>query len=190
MDKQDSDNRIKEGIKKGDKRCFRILYRRFYSGLCQFACQYTGRPDIAEEIVQEIFMKLWEGRKRYKIEGSIKSYLYGSVRNGSLNYLNHLVLERKFSNETAARIHRAISYMQICQEDGSSILIDKEFEKYLAEALESLPARCREIFLLNRKEGLSHSEIADKLGLSKNTIQKQMSIAIEKLCRKLLPKIK
>ena len=190
MDKHDFDNRIKVGIRRGDKRCFRILYRRFYSGLCQFACQYTGRTDVAEEIVQDIFMKLWEGRKRYKIEGSIQSYLYGSVRNGSLNYLNHLVLERNFNNKTAAHIHRTISYIQISQEDGSTILIDKEFEKYLAEALESLPAKCREIFLLNRKEGLSHSEIAYKLGLSKNTIQRQMSIAIEKLCKKLLPKIK
>jgi RNA polymerase sigma-70 factor, ECF subfamily len=189
MDNLD-DKRIKSGIQRGDKTSFRILYRRFYPGLCHFAFQYTGRTDIAEEIVQDIFLKLWEGRKRYKIEGTIQSYLYGSVKNGSLNYLNHLVLERKFNSATAAHIKRTITYIQLSQEDGSSILIDKEFEKSLAEALESLPTKCREIFLLNRKEGLSHSEIADKLSLSKNTVQRQMSIAIEKLCKKLLPTLK
>ncbi len=190
MDNQEFDKRIKSGIKRGDKNCFRILYRRFYSGLCQFACQYTGRSDVAEEIVQDIFMKLWMGRKKYTIEGSIQSYLYGAVRNGALNYLNHLALERRFNNETTTQIHRTITYIQISQEDGSSILIDKEFEKSFAEALEALPPKCREIFLLNRKDGLSHSEIAEKLGLSKNTIQRQMSIAIEKLTVRLLPKIK
>lgn len=71
MDNQEFDQRIKSGIKRGDKNCFRILYCLFYSGLCQFAFQYTGRTDIAEEIVQDIFMKLWIGRKKYKIEGSI-----------------------------------------------------------------------------------------------------------------------
>ena len=190
MANQEFDQRIKSGIKRGDKNCFRILYRRFYSGLCQFACQYTGRSDVAEEIVQDIFMKLWMGRKKYTIEGSIQSYLYGAVRNGALNYLNHLALERRFNNETTSQIHRTITYIQISQEDGSSILIDKEFEKSFAEALEALPPKCREIFLLNRKDGLSHSEIAGKLGLSKNTIQRQMSIAIEKLTVRLLPKIK
>lgn len=186
---QEFDRRMKSGIKRGDKRIFRILYQRFYPGLCQFACQYTGRKEVAEEIVQDIFMNLWEGRKRYNIEGSIQCYLYGSVRNRSINYLNHLVLERKFHSETAAHIHRTIDYMQVSQEDGSSILINKEFEISLAEALETLPEKCRKIFLLNRKSGLSHSAIADKLGLSKNTIQRQMSIAIEKLCSQLLPKI-
>jgi RNA polymerase sigma-70 factor, ECF subfamily len=190
MDNQEFDKVIKSGIKRGDRKCYRLLYQRFYSGLCQFAFQYTGRIDVAEEIVQDIFMKLWEGQEKYNIEGTVQSYLYGSVRNGSLNYLNRLILERKYSNETAAHIHRTIAYLQISQEDGSSILIEKEFEASFGEALDTLPKRCREIFLLNRKEGLSHSEIAFKLGLSKNTIQRQMSIAIEKLYKKLLPKIK
>ena len=190
MDNQEFDKKIKSGLKKGDKACFKILYRRFYTGLCQFAYQYTGRTDVAEEIVQDIFMKLWIGRKKYKIEGSVQAYLYGAVRNGSLNYLNHLVVERKCNNKIASQIHRTINYLQISQEDGSSLLIDKEFEKSLDEAIDSLPPKCKKIFLLNRRDGLNNSEIAQKLGLSKYTIQRQISIAIEKLCSKLLPKIR
>jgi RNA polymerase sigma-70 factor, ECF subfamily len=84
----------------------------------------------------------------------------------------------------------ALSYLQISQEDGSSILIAAELEKSLEDALGSLPPKCREIFLLHRQEGKKHSEIAEELGISKNTVQRQISIALEKLRTRLLHLLK
>ncbi|MFO7923632.1 MAG: RNA polymerase sigma-70 factor [Bacteroidales bacterium] len=181
------EHRIKSGIKKGDKNAFGLLYKRFYDGLCRSAYRFTGKPEIAEEIVQDIFMKLWEGRKKTEIHGSMHTYLFSAVRNGSVNYLKRLILERKFNAKTARQFQNKVNYLQVSQDDGSSLLIAEELEKSLNEALGLLPPRCREIFLLNRKEGLKHHEIAEKLGISQNTVQRQVSIAIEKLSVRLLP---
>ena len=187
MDNKEWEQKIKIGIKRGDSDSFRLLYKRFYSGLCQFACRYTS-SEIAEDIVHDIFLKLWKDRKEIDIQGSIHSYLYTAVRNGSLNYLKHLVVERKFNAKTAIQLQRAINYLHISQEDGSSLLIAEELENSFREELESLPPKCREIFLLSREDRLKHSEIAKKLGISQITVQRQISIAIKRLLDRLLPK--
>ncbi len=189
MNTGELEQKIKSGIKRGDTDTFKRLYKLYYSGLCILACRYTGKQEIAEEIVQETFMKIWEGRKHIDIRGSLHSYLYTTVRNNSLNYLKHLMVERKFSAQKARELQQAINFMQMSSEDGSSLLVTEEIEKSLHEALESLPPRCREIFLLHRNHEMKYSEIAQKLNISKNTVQRQISIALEKLRKILLPKI-
>jgi RNA polymerase sigma-70 factor, ECF subfamily len=184
------DIHIKTSIKNGDKDAFRLLYEKFYSGLCVLAQRYTGSPDVAEEIVQDAFMRIWESRDERIIRGSLHSYLYASVRNGSLNYLKHRLIERKYSDERQKHLERTINLLLISQENGSSILIAEEMDKTLHAALESLPPKCREIFLLHREKGFSYAEVAGVLGLSKNTVQRQVSIALEKLREKLLPHIR
>lgn len=181
---------IKSGLKKGDNNSFRLLYQRYYPGLCQLAYRYTGRTEIAEDIVQETFLNLWKKRRETDIHGRIHSYLYTSVRNGAVNYLKRLIVERKYNTMKARQIQAALNYLQITREDGSSLLIAEEMEKSLAEALEALPPRCREIFMLSRRNGMKHSEIAGKLNISQNTVQRQMSIAIDKLYSKLACLIK
>jgi RNA polymerase sigma-70 factor, ECF subfamily len=177
---------IKAGIKNGNSNTFRILYEKFYPALCLLARRYIISDDIAEEIVQETFMKIWESRRKLEIKGSLHAYLYTCVRNNSLNYLKHLLVERKYSADRLKQLQVALNYLQISQEDGSSLLIAGEMEKSLNDALESLPPKCREIFLLHRQEGKKHSEIAKELGISQNTVQRQISIALEKLRDKLL----
>ncbi len=180
---------VKSGIKKGDSHSFQLLYKRFYPGLCQIAYRYTGRSDIAEEIVQDTFLNIWKDREVIDIQGKLYSYLFSAVRNGSLNYIKHLIIERKFSAKTAVQFQKTALYIQLSQDDGSSLLIAEELEISLHKEIECLPPKCREIFLLSRKMGLKHSEIAEKLHVSEYTVQKQISIAIKKLCEKLLPKI-
>lgn len=169
---------------------FSHMYERFYSPLCLFACRYTGRKDIAEEIVQEVFLKLWKEREVIEIHGSLRSYLFTSVKNGSLNYIKHLMIEKEFNAKALIHYQKRINYMEISQEDGSSILIAEEYEKFLSCAIENLPPRCRKIFEMSRKEELKHSEIAQKLNISVNTVQKQISIAIEKLHSFFIPIIR
>ncbi len=183
------EKRIRKDLKKGDKNAFRELYEKFYPGLCVLACRYIQRQPVAEEIVQEVFLKLWENHKETEIRESLHSYLYACVRNSSLNYLKHLLVERKYNSGRAEELRRALNYFHFSQEDGSSILIAEELQKNFEDALESLPPRCREIFLLHRKEGMKYSEIAGRLGISENTVQRQVSIALEKLRAILLPSI-
>jgi RNA polymerase sigma-70 factor, ECF subfamily len=187
MNTGELEQKIKSGIKRGDTDTFKLLYKLYYPGLCVLACRYTGKPEIAEEIVQETFMKIWEGRKQIEIKGGLHSYLFATVRNSSLNYLKHQMVERKFSAKKARELQQAINFMQVSAEDGSSLLISEEMEKNLQEALDSLPPKCREIFLLHRNDEMKYSEIAEKLNISKNTVQRQISIALEKLRKKLLP---
>lgn len=189
MNYRESNDDIKSGLRRGDHNSYRILYEKYYTGLCQLAFNYTGRTDIAEDIVQETILNIWKNRKELKIRGELHSYLYAAVRNGSINYLKHLMIERRYNDKAASQLRKSMFYMTISQEDGSSILIAEEIEKNLEDAINSLPLKCREIFLLNRKTGLKHMEIAQKLGISKNTVQKQISIAIKKLTNKLLPEI-
>ena len=186
----ETEQRIKSGIKRGDTEAFGLLYKRYYSGLCVLACRYTTKPEIAEEIVQEVFLKIWEDRKVIDIRENLHSYLYTAVRNSSLNYLKHLLVESKFSAERARQFQQAINYLQISSEDGASIMISHEMQNNLQKALDSLPPKCREIFLMHREEDLKYSEIAGKLNISKNTVQRQISIALEKLRKILLPHFK
>jgi RNA polymerase sigma-70 factor, ECF subfamily len=153
--------------------------------LCQYAHRFTGRPDIAEDIVQETFLNIWKGRSGKDIHGSLHSYLFAAVRNGAMNYLKRLIIERKYTAITARQIQTAVNYLQITREDGSSLLIAEEMEKSMENALDKLAPRCREIFVLSRKEGMKHSEIADRLKISQNTVHRQISIAIDKLYVKL-----
>lgn len=184
------EDKVKEGIKNGDIRAFGLVYHRFYSPLCILATKYTGTHETAEEIVQETFLKLWEIRKEINIRGSLHSYLSAAVRNSSINHIKHRLVERKYSSEKTMQLRKAVFYLQVSQEDGSSILISEEMENSLRDALRSLPDKCREIFLLHREEGLKYSEIAQKLNITQNTVQRQISIALEKLREKLFPIIR
>jgi RNA polymerase sigma-70 factor, ECF subfamily len=186
MDIKEFENRVKSGIKKGNTEAFEILYNKYYHGLCVLSCRYTGQPEVAEEIVQETFMKIWEGRKEIEIRGSLHFYLHTAVRNNSINHLRHLLVEKKFNSAKSRQLQQTINFLQLTSEDGSSLLISRELEKSLTEAIDSLPPKCREIFLLHRDEELKYSEIAEKLNISQNTVQRQISIALDKLRDKLL----
>lgn len=190
MDSTIWEQNIKAGIKRGNENAFRLLYEKFFCGLRILAYKYTGQTDVAEEIVQDAFMKIWETRHETDIKGSLHTYLYTIVRNNSLNYLKHLLIERKYCADRIRQLQKALNYLQLSQEDGSSILIAEEMERSLKDAIASLPPKCREIFLLHRQDGMTYSEIAVELGVSINTVQKQISIALDKLRDKLMVHIR
>jgi len=190
MQKKDWEDKVKEGIREGQPDAFRLAYEQLYAPLCILATKYTGSVEEAEEIVQDTFLKLWDDRHQISVNGSLVNYLTVAVRNRAINFLKHRLVERKYHDDRIEKLQRAFLYLQLSQEDGSSILIAKELENQFRDAVDLLPKKCREIFLLHRQEGLSYSQIALKLRLSKNTVQRQMSIAISKLKEKLFCNIK
>ena len=174
-------------INKGDTAAFRWLYREYYIALCTYAKKFTHDAMLAEEVVQNTFFKIWENRKSIIIRESLVAYLYRSVQNNCLNHLKHLQIVNRFNEYYSKKLREAEEYYTITQETGQSLYIAKELENKIYDAIEKLPEQCREIFKLSRFEYLKNSEIAEKKGVTLNTVQKQISIALAKLREALSP---
>ena len=133
--------------------------------------------DTAKDIVHNVFVNLWEKRDQLDASTSFKSYLFTAVHNRSLNYIRD---QKKFDkNEFVPETNEAINY------ESADSLETTELQKKINNAIDSLPEKCREIFLLNRFEELKYQEIADKLNISIKTVETQMSKALKTLREKL-----
>lgn len=183
MELLDSD--IFEGIKKGDKRFFDLIFKNYYAGLLTFARDYIRSSDAAKEVVQDIFVNLWENHEKIQIKSSIKAYLYRSVHNRCMNYLRDTISNSR-QHIPIEKLKDQIGLMCI---DYSESFFNESFseqvQKELDETIESLPEQCRKIFRLNRYEKLSYPEIADLLNVSLSTIKTQMSRAMVTLHDKM-----
>lgn len=168
-------------IKEGDIDAFEQVFRTYYAPLCLYAISITGRKEIAEEIVQELFYKIWKERESLNILRSLKSYLYGAVRNQSLQYCEqHLVRERYRQNVQSASEEKPA-------ETPLDHLEYRELKEIIDHTLLRLPERRRRIFVMHRFEGLKYKEIAEHLSLSVKTIEAEMTKAY-RLLRKELEK--
>ena len=173
-----SDWQIFSEIKEGNLVTFENLFRKYYQALCNYANKYVKDLDKAEEVVQELFYKLWEKRDKLDINISLKSYLYRSVYNGCLQYLNHRAIEIKY--ETYYRKQN-----KEYNSDASEAIRLQELSDIINNTLNALPERCRNIFLLNRYEGLKYREIAKKLSLSIKTVEANIGKALKVLRKNL-----
>jgi RNA polymerase sigma-70 factor (ECF subfamily) len=171
-----------EKIKNGDDKAFGFLFQNNYAQLCTFANDFLHKTDIAEEIVQDIFLKLWNSRNEISINHSLRAYLYKMVQNYSLNYIRDHSTAKTIKEEKMEdidvydnQINSAIA------NTGLEKILSDEAESDLNQALQQLPDQCREIFILCRFDGLSYSEIAQKKNISLSTVKTQMGRAMEKL---------
>ncbi len=178
------DHNLFRKIKIGDKAALELIYKKYYTGLYYYAKKIVGQSTAAEDIVQETFLKIWENKASIVINTSLSSYLYRSAYNNSLNFLKHSQVIEKHKKYQKEQLEIAKSYFEISCENGQSILIAKEFDKQIEDAIQNLPEKCRIIFKLSRFDGLKNKEIAAHLNISINTVQTQMSLAIKKLRNK------
>jgi RNA polymerase sigma-70 factor (ECF subfamily) len=150
---------------------FEEMFKTHFRALHSYAFTIIREESHAEEIVQQVFYKVWERKKDLNINQSLKSYLYQSVYNESLNYLKHLKVKKA---------HQSYILSTSGEEESSSSkkLMVKELEAKIVEALKLLPEQCRTIFQLSRFENLKYREIADQLGLSVKTVENQMGKAL------------
>jgi len=176
-----TDPEIIDKIYKGDHSAFQWLYQNYYVGLCIYAHRFTKNKSTAEEIVQKSIFKLWERRESLQINESIVAYLFSTVKNNCLNHLKHQQIVNRFKESISPSEQESEELIALSQETGLSIYIAHELENKITEAIEKLPQQCREIFKMSRFEGLKHREIAKTKGITLNTVQKQISIALNKL---------
>jgi len=164
-----NDQEILQQLSQGQSAGLEKLFKKYYRFLTNIAFYITKNKAVAEDITQELFAKLWEQRERLEQVEHPKAYLSTAIRNSAMNYLQ--------SQKTAQS--QLGDYLQIQQEYYQDTLQEWEVANQIAASLEKLPPRCRLIFSLNRFEGLTNEEIADYLGLSKRTVETQISKALK-----------
>jgi RNA polymerase sigma-70 factor (ECF subfamily) len=164
---------------KQDEKAFEDVFKTNYKSLHAYAFTLLKEEIVAEEMVQNVFCKLWERSASLTISGSVAAYLYRAVHNESLNYLKH----QKVRSEH--RLH--VSHQSGQENDSASRRLHvKELEDRLRQSLNELPEQCRTIFQMSRFEELRYKEIADRLDLSVKTVENQMGKALRILRSKLV----
>ncbi|MDR1273362.1 MAG: RNA polymerase sigma-70 factor [Odoribacteraceae bacterium] len=177
---RETDNFLFEGVTRGDVRSFERLFRAYYSPLCDYCQGIVGEETAAEDLVEEVFAYLWKHRETIQLRASARAYLYAAARHGALNLLKRRAMERAHS----PRLAEFITYLQETEYSEQELSELAEARR----ALDELPARCREIFLMNCMEDKTYKEIAGELRLSVNTVKSHLSKAHRRLRERLGPR--
>lgn len=160
-------------IKEGDVKTFENVFRQYYTPLCMYAASITGRMDVAEEIVQELFYVFWKEKEKLQVFHSIKSYLYGAVRNQSLRHYEQAEVRSRYRDAVLSNKDRENQ-----TSDPLELIEYKELETLITRTLAGLPERRRQIFRMHRFDGKKYAEIADELSLSVKTVEAEMTKAL------------
>ena len=169
-----------ERIRRGDRKAFERLFRGQYEALCQFALNYVDRLRVAEDLVQDVFFDLWRERRTLDLKCSLEAYLYGMARNRALK---HLRRRRVRTDLTRGELRR--NAPRAVPEQADNVLEHQEEEQKAKRAIEALPKRRRQVFMLSRRHDLTYAEIAEALGISVKTVETQMSRALKFLRERL-----
>lgn len=165
-------------IKRSDPTAFRELFYAYKDPLFSYACKLSRAPEMAEEIVQEVFVKVWINRQQLDEALSIQAYLYTAVRHTLFNALKKAALDKNLKREI---FYSQAVAANITEDD----VLTAELQRIKKSMLDKLPPQRKLIFCLSRIEGLSHEEIAQKLGISKNTVKDQIVKAVRFLKQEL-----
>ncbi len=150
---------------------FEEMFKLHFPSLVYFARKYLKDLDSSKEVVHKVFITIWENRETFDFEKPSKSYLFTAVYNRCMNHIRDNI---KFSTDDSLNRTELIQL----EPDSSEIIEAAELESHIWKTINSLPVKCREIFILNRFEGKKYSEIADFLGISVKTVESQMSKAL------------
>lgn len=176
---EDKDISILLRLKNNDHTAFKELYDCYFIAIYRYMYMYIPDKAIVEDAALDIFYNLWNSRDRIVIKAGFKSYLFAAARNRSLNIIRdrkHFVDIGKMSEILESNVEYGIEA--------------KELEELIQEAIMSLPGRCQEIFLMSRDGNYPNNEIANKFGISKRTVETQISKALKLLRRYIDTKYK
>jgi len=163
-------------LKKGDKVAFEALFRLYYDKLIYIAKSYLTYEEDSEEIVQNVFLKLWERKHTLGSIININAYLYTMTKRGCLNQLKHDKIKRGYIDENIFK--KTALQRGFIKDDAASLLLANELQQKIVESLDLLPQKCKRVFIKSRMEGLKHREIANELGISTNTVNNHIAKAL------------
>lgn len=160
-----------EEIKKGDVASFKRFFTILWNPLLNFTNRIVKDVQISENILQDVFIHVWENRATIDSNRNLKSYLYTAAKNRALN---HLKLSEKYFKNIPEDV-------TIQGDDPEDKLINEEMSESINRAINKLPEQCRFIFLMNKNDKLTYREISEILNISQKTVETQMSRALKKL---------
>jgi len=175
-----AEEHIIESIREGDYKSYELLFKSYYSSLCRYAKSFVHEDATAEDLVMELFIKIWESKEQFVINNSLNAYLFRSVHNRCLNYLTRA--RRRFNDLDDETVEKLNALIPADTLNGSSLEYNAiELLKEIENAMAKLPEECKRIFILSRVDELSHKQIAEKLNLSENTVKTQIYRALIKM---------
>jgi len=152
-------------LSSGEEEAFDKIYDHYVHSIYSFVIKFVKSPELAEDLTQEIFIRIWENRSQLGKVKSFRAYLFVTARNHALNFL------RKASNNNVVLTEIINSYVS---PQGANEMISKEYEQWLHNVLESMSPQMRTVFKLCREQNKSYDEVADLLQITKNTVKKHM----------------
>jgi RNA polymerase sigma-70 factor, ECF subfamily len=168
-----------EGLGRRDKVVFDYIFNYYYSSLCAFSMQYLKDRNAGEDLVQDFFVSLWVDATHLQIRSSLKSYLFAGIKNRCLDFQKHQKVTEKYR-----------SYILFSAESDDSTtdnyFAESELRQAIQKSMDKLSPRCREIFELSRIKSLSNQEISEQLGISKRTVELQISNSLKVLRKELI----
>ena len=166
-----SDSDLAEKVKTGEKNAYQELFERYAPRIYQFSLSYLKNQVDAEELVQDVFLKIWEKRETLDQSKNIKAFIFKAAVNTIYDFIRHKNIENAFSD-----------FVRSNSESGSNdtwhLVIFDEMQENLQKLLAQLPEQQKKIFQLSKEEGLSNEEIASKLNLSKRTVENHLYRAV------------
>lgn len=172
----DQEDILRLKLRKGDQNTFQAIFESYYNQLINYATTITKDTEISREIVQEVFLKLWENREKNLIRGSIKAYLFTATNHQALNWLRHEKVKLAYQKEQLKDILPGIELPQT---------ISPFLSEAIRHAIQNLPKKALEVFTKTQIEGLPQQEVADSMGISVKTVENQLRRSRKILQKKL-----
>lgn len=184
-DRNEHERALATRIRAGDEAAFTALFRDYYPGLCTYIHAYVQSGALAEELVMDIFRKLWEGRERWVVRSTVRAYLFSAAYNAAISYLRHQRHENGLVRAVSASVLETPALGHGPTGPAES-LERAELAAAIARVVAELPERCRAVVLLWWQQDLKYAEIAAALGISVKTVESHLTRAAKILRERLM----
>lgn len=165
----------------GDQEAFAAIYLQYHGGIYNYLLKFTKNPALAEDLVHDVFLRIWEIRTQLDVRSAFAHYLYRMARNTAITHLNRISLYDTIRDEVLHRITSGINDHSLMDD-----IEAKQYEELFRKALASLPPQRQEAFILCRQQGKTYEEAAALMNISRNTLKQHLSLAVKSIKAYLL----
>lgn len=181
-----SDKKVISGLREGNKKAYEKLFLDNYKSLVLYAKKFVMETETARDLVQDVFVYLWDKRQKLTIEKSLSSYLFRAVHNACINYLKREATKENYIKQFLINLNEG-SYKSSSNEDAYELVVHKDLSVRIETIVETLPEQCRNIFRMSRFRGMKNKEIAEIYSISPRTVETQIYRALKVLKENLRP---